>query len=171
MSIERLARTTLVVVLALYMGGCDPDPTAPDEIAVEALSAKVSDTPNSKGGKRAKEEPTTEPAPAPEYAWYRLSVADDTDPLWRFGLTGEMARLESDPTVAGWGTDYWGYWADPFPFVDGTVRYVAGLGETTYVLTTIPDGFDVSKTVVVSPYLGGEATTTVTHVGVFVPEG
>ena len=98
---------------------------------------------------------------------YEIFQVDDFDPLWRFTKIGDSIQLETDPSITSWGSDYWGYWSDPFELDENEVYYVAGgLTETTYEFVILNDGgVDVIKTLVVHPYLGGNSTTTITHPG------
>ena len=76
--------------------------------------------------------------------------------------------FETDPTVTTWGTDYWGYWDEPYTYANGEVEYFIGLTYTVYEFTQVSSNtIDVTKTLVVTPYLGGTATTTVTHPGTY----
>lgn len=163
-----LAFTVLTLVGAT---ACEMGPLAPDtdRIAPTGLPAKKGNKPD-KGTRPPRDEPEPEPEPTPQYVWYQVSAYDDADPLYRFGIDNELGiiRLETDPSVTSWGTDYWGYWSDPFPFDGSSVSYTNGLSHTTYTFVpSLGGGLDVTKTVVVDPYLGGEPTTTVKHVGVF----
>jgi hypothetical protein len=91
-----------------------------------------------------------------------LYQADDSDPLFRFSISqsGELMLLESDATVASWGTDYWGYWSDPFPYANNEVNYIIGLTNTTYQYQPLPgDKIDVTKILIVQPYPSGDCTT------------
>ena len=108
--------------------------------------------------------------PDPFVATYRLVQADDNDPLYQFSISqsGTLMLLETDPTVTSWGTDYWGYWSNPYPFQNNQVNYTIGLTETTYEFTPLAgDRYDVVKTLIQHPYLGGTSTTTVSHPGVY----
>lgn len=162
----------LLVFAPLVLLACDA-PVAPVAPAVPAgITDQVAEGRGQRGKKPKPDPEPPDSEPVPPYAWYELTAAADVDPLHRFGLAEQTAKLETDPTVAGWGTDYWGYWSEPFPFDGRVVRYTIGLTHTTYELSPLAGGgFDVTKTLVVQPYLGGEPTTTVTHVGVFAPEG
>jgi hypothetical protein len=114
-------------------------------------------------------EPTpAEPQPTPAPQHYQLSVRDAFDPLYRFTWSGNEVLLQTDPTVTVWGTDYWGYWKNPFPLTGDAAIIRVGLTVTTYEFSHLSDGtVDVTKTLVVTPYQGGAPTTTVTHVGIF----
>lgn len=162
MSRTTCAITTFLALLPLT--GCD-GPLA-SELDPGELSIVAEARPDR--GRKTKRD-GSEPEPAPTYAWYSLAVPDDGDPLSRFGLDGDLVLLESDPDAAGWGTDYWGYWSEPFILVDGTVTYVDGLTETTYSFAPVGEAFDVSREVVVRSYLGGASSVTRSHVGVFEP--
>lgn len=100
---------------------------------------------------------------------YQLDQADDWDPLYRFSIyVGQSMLLETDPTVTSWGTNYWGYWSNSFPYANNEVNYIIGLTNTTYQFQPLPGGkFDVTKILIVQPYPSGTPTTTVTHPGVY----
>ena len=104
---------------------------------------------------------------------YQLVERDDFDPLWRFTKSGNSMQFETDPSVTSWGTDYWGYWRNPYTLSnDNTVNYIIGLTNTTYTFTIQADGkVDVAKTLIVNPYLGGSPTTTITHMGLYELQG
>lgn len=111
-----------------------------------------------------------DPGVNPFVITYQLYEADDNDPLFRFSISqsGELILLETDATVASWGTDYWGYWSDPFPYANNEVNYIIGLTNTTYQFQPLPgDKIDVTKTLIVQPYPSGTPTTTITHPGVY----
>jgi hypothetical protein len=111
-----------------------------------------------------------DPEEDPFVITYQLYQADDSDPLFRFSISqsGELVLLESDATVASWGTDYWGYWSDPFPYANNEVNYIIGLTNTTYQFQSLPDNkIDVTKILIVQPYPSGTPTTTLSHPGVY----
>lgn len=151
-----------------FLAGCmgtpiGPDPESGDSIAVQRTH------PDNRGKKH--EPDPTESALTPQWAWYRLALADEFDPLSRFGLDGQQVLLQTDSTITSWGADYWGYWDEPFTIEGDVVSYTVGLTHTTYTFVPlVGDGFDVTRTLVVQPYLSGEPTTTLTHVGMFEPE-
>lgn len=112
-----------------------------------------------------------DPNQDPFIATYQLHQADDFDPLYRFSISqsGQLMLLETDPTVTSWGTDYWGYWSDPFPYANNEVNYIIGLTNTTYQFQPLPGNkIDVTKILIVQPYPSGTPTTTVTHPGVYI---
>lgn len=101
---------------------------------------------------------------------YALFQAVDNDPLFRISISesGDLMLLETDPSVTSWGSDYWGFWSDPFDYVNMEVSYTIGLTHTTYHFEQLPGNkMDVTKTLVVQPYPSGEPTTMVTHPGVY----
>jgi hypothetical protein len=163
------ARVVPCCALAVFfLVGC-MTPIAPDTESGDGIAAQRT-YPNKRGKKH--ESDSTPPAPTPQWAWYRLALADEFDPLSRFGLDGQQVLLQTDSTITSWGTDYWGYWDEPFMMEDNVLSYTVGLSHTTYTFLPLAgEGFDVTRTIVVQPYLVGEPTTTVTHVGVFEPEG
>jgi hypothetical protein len=166
------------VVFGLVLStSCDADPVAPDSEG-PAISASDPAVDLSRRRWRTRPSPTPapqptppepEPTPAPQTSTtYQLSVRDAFDPLYRFTQSGNEVLLQTDPTVTFWGTDYWGYWKNPFPMTGNAVVIRIGLTVTTYDFTPRSDGtIDVLKTLVVTPYQGGAPTTTVTHVGIF----
>ena len=103
---------------------------------------------------------------------YQLILPDQFDPLWRFSKQGNSVTLETNPSIGVWGSDYFGYWSDPYSISDNEISYTIGLTHTTYTFVPFPDGtVDVTRTLVVQPYLGNNPpTTTITHVGVFATE-
>jgi hypothetical protein len=106
----------------------------------------------------------------PFVSTYQLYQADDSDPLFRFSISrsGELMLLETDAAVTSWGTDYWGYWSDPFPYTNNEVNYIIGLTNTTYQFQPLPDNkIDVTKILLVQPYPSGTPTTTTSHPGVY----
>ena len=162
----------LTLVAVLLVAACDLGPLAP---APETAVAPPSEARRG-GGKKPKPnedpepDPEPEPDPVPDGSTWQLEAPDDHDPLWRFTRSGNQMLLQTDPSVTSWGTDYWGYWSDPFAIDGQDVAYTIGLTHTTYTFVDQPDGrIDVTKTLIVQPYLGGSPTTTVTHVGVFAP--
>jgi hypothetical protein len=126
---------------------------------------------NGKGKHKDDEgDPNPDPTPDPFVVTYQLYQADDSDPLFRFSISesGELMLLETNPTVTSWGTDYWGYWSDPFPYANNKVNYTIGLSNTTYQFQSLPDNkIDVTKILVVQPYLSGTPTTSKSHPGVY----
>jgi hypothetical protein len=117
------------------------------------------------------EDPVVDPEPDPFVTTYQLLQADDSDPLFRFSISqsGELMLLETDPEVTSWGTDYWGYWSDPFLYENGEVNYIIGLTNTTYQFQPLQDNkMEVTKTLIVQPYPSGDPTTTITRPGVYV---
>ena len=101
---------------------------------------------------------------------YQITAYDEFDPLYRFSFSdaGDLVLLQTDSTVTHWGTDYWGSWADPYPYLDGIVHYFNGLTEVTYDFESLSgDMFDVNKTLSVTEYLSGNVTTTYKHIGIF----
>lgn len=161
------SRTPFVVVLAILLaaGGCESGPMAPDSGAHDGLAPQFA-----KGGRKTKDEPTA-PEPTPGYVWYSKVASYDYDPLSRYGQDGDQVLLQTDPTVTSWGTDYWGYWSDPYTMVGNTVQYTIGLTHTTYTFSVLADGrIDVSRTLVTQPYPSGDPVTTETHVGIFERE-
>lgn len=164
---SKLSLMVVCVFAVLSLSACEQDlvNVRPDAPAAEAggLNDALAAAKKSKKGPQKPGKP-----PAPVGTTYEISVPDDPDPLFRFTISGNSIQLESDPSVASWGSDYWGYWSDPFELGDDAVTYTFGLSTTTYALTPQPDGtLDVTRTVVVQPYLGGSPTTTVSHVGAF----
>ena len=116
------------------------------------------------------EDPVVDPEPDPFVTTYQLFQAQDSDPLFRFSVSqsGELMLLETDPGVTSWGTDYWGYWSDPFLYENGEVNYINGLTNTTYQFNMLPDNkIEVTKILIVQPYPSGDPTTTVTRPGVY----
>jgi hypothetical protein len=97
-----------------------------------------------------------------------LSNVDDADPLYQFAFnsSGTQVMFYTDSTITHWGTDYWGYWDEPYIVEDGVVSYTIGLSSTTYLFEDIGNNtFLVSKIVVTSPYNGGPSNTTETTPG------
>lgn len=151
-------------------------------LAVVGCEKEEMETPNqgqlmlkAKGGKgkgRPKD-PTPPPPPVEEEVfevWYQASQVIDPDPLYRFSISnsGNAAMLETDPTITSWGTDYWGYWDEDFPFVNNKVDYTFGLGNTVYTFTQVSPGvYDVTKKLVVSSYNSSTVTTTYSHPGIY----
>lgn len=90
------------------------------------------------------------------------------DQLFRFHLSGDQVLFESDPTVTTWGTDYWGYWADPFPFADDVVQFFRGLSNVQYDFEVVGDGLvHVTRTLVTVDYGGGILIDEVKPLGVY----
>lgn len=101
---------------------------------------------------------------------YQLESASDADPLYKFTFYNSDTEvlLQTDPSITTWGTDYWGYWTDTFPYANNQVNYIVGLTNVTYDFQFLPgDKVDVTRTLIVTPYTGGSPTTTVTHPGVY----
>lgn len=168
-----------VAALALFLvAGCEANPTLPGaDQDLDGISLPAAEGRGDRGGKGVKKkspepepEPEPEPQPNPSGAVFQLAEVDDFDPLWKFTVSGNHVLLQTDPSITSWGTDYWGYWSDPYAFQGGVVDYTVGLTHTTYVFTPLGDDrYDVTKTVVVQPYNGGGPTTTVTHPGIYGP--
>lgn len=128
-----------------------------------------------KGGKGKGNKPK-DPPPPPVVeeevfeVWFQASQVIDPDPLYRFSISqsGSAMMLETDPTITSWGTDYWGYWDEDFPFVNNKVDYTFGLGNTVYTFTQVSPGvYDVTKKLVVSSYNSNTVTTTYSHPGIY----
>lgn len=158
-----------IVVALVMLTSCEKEVYSPTD---ETNSSKViSQNDFNKGkGKGKKNDNEGDPIPDPFITTYQMYQADDSDPLFRFSISqsGQLILLETDPTVASWGTDYWGYWADPFSYANSEANYVIGLTNTTYQFQELPgDKIDVTKILVVQPYPSGTPTTTVSHPGVY----
>jgi hypothetical protein len=98
---------------------------------------------------------------------YTILYYVESDPLYQFEKTGSSILLRSDPNVAMWGEDYYGYWDEPFTLDGNSLTYRLSLTVTTYDFSPrADDSVDIVKTLVVQPYSSnGEPTTTVTTVG------
>ena len=127
---------------------------------------------SNRGGKKNKKD--EEPAPEPGVSYgstYQLQAGETaSDPLFRFSVatTEDLILLESDPNIGTWGSDFFGYWSEPFAYSDGQVTYTIGLNDYTYIFSDLPDGrVEVTLVHVQRPYLSGETTTTTSRVGTF----
>ena len=144
--------------------------TENDVDASEINVISNSDIVISKRKKKKKDDPEPPINNDPFVTTYQLYEAIDGDPLYRFSISqsGELMLLESDPTVAGWGNDFWGTWSDPFPYLNSEVNYIKGLTNTTYQFQQIsPETIDVTKILIVQPYPNGEPITTESHPGIY----
>ncbi len=134
---------------------------------------------SNKGGKKKKgEEPAPDPEPDPDaeisYAttFHLVETGEALNPLYRFSFSesGDLVLLESDPGTGVWGSDYYGYWAEPFERMQNAVSYTIGLNDYTYAFALLPDGrVEVTYTHVRRPYLSGDTVTTVAGIGIFAP--
>lgn len=161
------AVTAMAAVIALASCGKEEYSPTAGMSAPGILSGSSLDKRNGKGKSNGNE---GEPLPDPFVTTYQLVQSDDWDPLFKFSISqsGRLMLLETDPAVTSWGTDYWGYWSDPFSYSDSKVNYIIGLTNTTYQFRTMPDNtIDVTKTLVVQPYPSGPPTTTISHPGVY----
>lgn len=148
-------------------------PTDSDSNAVEGefRGGKKNDKGNGKGKNKDDDNGGNQDPEIIEYAaTYEIYRAVDHDPLYRFSIStsGDLMLFQTDSTVTSWGSDYWGYWSDPYDYLNGQVEYIIGLTHTTYIFDPLPnDKFDVTKILVVTPYTGGPATTTITNPGIY----
>ncbi|MBR9859771.1 hypothetical protein GYB22_03300 [bacterium] len=126
---------------------------------------------DNKGKGKNKDNDTTDPDPDTETGnavEYMLTEVEDHDPLYRFAVDGDQVMFYTDPSVTSWGTDYWGYWDEAYDWNNGEVNYIIGLTNVTYSFDEISEGtYEVTKTLIVSHYLTGESTTTVTVPGIY----
>ena len=98
---------------------------------------------------------------------YELLQSYDYDPLWRFTKNGTSMQFETDPSVTSWGSDYWGYWADPLTLEEDSVNFIPG-AIATYFFEVMEGGMvDVTRRLTVFPYLGGSPIITDTHPGIY----
>lgn len=167
----RLGTIAIIAAVALLMS-CEKDVYSPADES--SSSGTLSDAGFNKGHGKGKgkhsDDPIPDPTPDPFVVTYELDQAGDFDPLFKFSISqsGQLMLLETDPTVATWGTDYWGYWSDPFSYTNNEVNYIIGLTNTTYQFQPLPGNkMDVTKILVVQPYPSGTPTTTVSHPGVY----
>ena len=168
----------LIFAFALtgLLASCNEDLlSSQTDIRPEASSAVDFRGSSNKGGKKKKEE---EPAPDPDpsadisfaMTFHRVETGEALHPLYRFSFSeaGDLALLASDPAVGVWGSDYYGYWAEPFDLVEKAVSYTVGLNDYTFAFAFLPDGrVEVTYTHVQRPYLSGDTVTTVARIGIF----
>jgi hypothetical protein len=169
-----LFRVIAVIAVVVMLTSCEKEVFSPagESNPSGVISENEFNKGNGKGkGKNNQNDPPIDPPEVdPFVITYQLYQADDSDPLFRFSISqsGELMLLESDATVASWGTDFWGYWSDPFPYANNEVHYIIGLTNTTYQFQPLPDNkIDVTKILIVQPYPSGTPTTTLSHPGVY----
>ena len=167
MSIRFSFALTCLLTMVIFIG-CEKSDYLTEEHT--DIAEKKGDNPGKGKGKPSGG--NEEPEPSVTYsATYLLYMADDPDPLYKFSIatSGDLMLLQTDPSVTGWGTDYYGYWSDPFPFAGNEVNYTFGLANTTYTFIPLPDNkYQVEKTIVQQPYLGSTVTTTVSTPGIYI---
>jgi len=172
-SMLRLTTLLSTLTVIFLFTSCDKEDlqtagaTGQDEITVRGGKGNN----NGKGkGNQGDGSGGVDPVPIDYDATYQISEVDDPRPLYKFSIatTGDLMLLQTDPSITSWGTDYWGYWADPFPYADGIVHYIDGLTEVTYEFSPLSgDKFDVTETLRVTSYNSGAVTTTVWHLGIY----
>ena len=167
-----------IIIVAIALTSCENEVYSPlhSDNSSETLSPEY--LAKGKGKNKGKpkdddpvEDPIVDPEPDPFVTTYQLFQADDSDPLFRFSISesGELMLLETNPEVTSWGTNYWGYWSDPFLYENDQVNYIIGLTNTTYQFKLLHDNkIEVTKTLIVQPYPSGEPTTTITRPGVYI---
>ena len=137
---------------------------------IGALGKRGSNNGKDKGGKGG-DDPAPDPTEDdPFVITYIIDEVDEWDPLYKFSISesGTLMKFETDPTITTWGTDYWGSWADPYPYENNKVNYIKGLTNNTYEFEFLSDGrVDVVTTLIVQPYPSGTPRTTVKHIGIY----
>ena len=161
-----ILQVVVLFIVAILITSCERELNSPtDKISQNDLK-KVQGK-----GKGKITDPEPDPNEDPFIKTYQLFQAIDGDPLYKFSISqsGQLMLLETDPTITSWGTNYWGYWSDPFAYSNHEVNYIIGLTNTTYRFQELPGNkFDVTKTLVVQPYPTGTPTTTETHPGIYI---
>jgi len=169
--------SALLLVISIFISAfltisCEKMVNSPADEINSANNAGQNNFEKGKGkGKGKGTIPDPEPDPIPFVKTYQLFQAVDWDPLYKFSISesGQLMLLETDSTVTSWGSNYWGYWSDPFVYSNNEVNYIIGLTNTTYRFQALPDNkIDVTKTLIVQPYPSGTPTTTETHPGIYV---
>lgn len=164
----------IIIAAAITLTSCENEIYSPMQgnNSSETLSQEYLTKGNGKNkGKPKGDDPIEDPEQDPFVSTYQLLQAHDSDPLFRFSIaqSGELMLLETDPEVTSWGSDYWGYWSDPFLYENGEVNYIIGLTNTTYQFQLLQNNnIEVTKILIVQPYPSGNPTTTITRPGVYV---
>jgi hypothetical protein len=158
----------VIFLFAALIISCEKEVFSP---ANETYSSDIISNKNINKGKGKGKNRDIKPVEDTLGTTYQLYLADDFDPLYKFTISpsGDLMLLETNPTVTSWGTNYWGYWSDPFLYANNEVNYIIGLTNTTYRFQPLPGNkMDVTKTLIVQPYPSGPPTTTETHPGVYI---
>lgn len=146
------------------------DQNTDEVMEIGALGKRGSNNGKGKGGNGG-DDPVPDPTEDdPFVVTYIIDEIDEWDALYKFSISesGTLMKFETDPTITSWGTDYWGSWADPFPYKDNKVNIIKGLTNTTYEFEFLSDGrVDIVKTLITQPYPSGTPRTTVTHPGIY----
>ncbi len=162
----KIAILLLFFAGSLLLSSCEKDRLAKDE-----QSEMIKKSRRGQGGKKNQPPP---PPPAEVFTgYYQLQNAHDFDPLFRFAISasGQFMMLESDASISSWGTDFWGYWDEPFAYTNQQVNYTFGLSNTSYTFSPIAvNEFDVYKRVIIHPYLSGTADTAYSLPGIYTLE-
>jgi len=171
----------LLLLTMLIFISCQEEEVLPDsefQNEVTLRGGKPNDNGGGKGNGKGKggkddnnDDDTGEEDPVIEYGdTYQLHERDDYDQLYRFSFTveGDQVLFQTDSTITSWGTDYWGYWAEPHPYENGVVQYISGLSFVKYEFVEVGDGvFDVSKMFVQGFYNSTHTDTTFSHPGLY----
>ena len=164
--------TIAIFIFALLTASCEKDLNSPTGDILSSDNTSQNSLKKGKGkGKGQIPDPDPDPNVDPFVQTYQLFQAVDSDPLYKFSISqsGQLMLLETDPSITSWGTNYWGYWSDPFQYVNNEVNYIIGLTNTTYRFQSLPDNkIDVTKTLIVQPYPSGTPTTTESHPGIYI---
>jgi len=167
-----LLRVSVIFIFAFLIISCEKNINSPAGDILSSDNTSQNSLKKGKGkGKGNIPDPEPEPDPDPFVTTYQLFQAIDSDPLYKFSISqsGQLMLLETDPSITSWGTNYWGYWSDPFLYANNEVNYIIGLTNTTYRFQSLPDNkIDVTKTLIVQPYPSGTPTTTETHPGIYI---
>ncbi len=159
----------LAIILLVSTTACQK---ANQNDLVNSSTLSATEKRGSENGKGKTNDPDPIPDPVPvEYAvTYQVSESVDSRGLYRFSISkdGTLMLLESDPTVAAWGSDFWGTWSSPFPYSNGQVVYVNGLSQITYTFTQVNSTtMHVTERIVTQPWPSGTPTTSNYDLGLF----
>ena len=163
----------LALITTLSLMSCEKDAlVSTDNSGLSGHDLELRNNGKGKGKKDKDGEEEEEEEEIVYTSTFILRQAVDFDPLYKFSISeaGDLMLLQTNPEITTWGTDYWGSWSDPYPYANYIVHYTKGLTDVTYVFDPLPDGsFDVTKTLIVSPYsTRGEPDTTITNPGIYV---
>ncbi|HMC01314.1 MAG TPA: hypothetical protein VKN14_09805 [Flavobacteriaceae bacterium] len=139
-----------------------------NDISTEEIESNSSNRPaKTKGKKKNNNDGGTDETT--NGTFYQIVEYIDHDPLFQFETQGNQITFFTDASIGVWGTDYYGYWSDPYSFNNNVVEYTIGLSTATYTFSeTGNNSYHVTKQLVVQPYnSNGEPTTTLTDIGFF----
>ena len=173
MNYKKLAiLVVLFAVLSCQKETIEPVSQKLTDTSTESFNSDLKFKNGSNKGKGRKDDTDNDDTPDPiSYAsTYKLSSQNATHPLYQFSIStsGDLMLLQTDSTITTWGTDYWGFWSEPFGYSNNKINYISGLTNVTYEFEMLAnDQIAVKQTLIVQPWPTGQPTTTISYPGIY----